>query len=114
LVLVGVALWSHPGVAGKINRFTDEDGTLHITNKGAEEPVKSGDAAVKTPLPEPAAPPAMRTGPNSGPPPPGGADGLIDREVRANQGGVAPPGVPPRPPQGPFNRRRMPSPQPVQ
>ena len=116
LVLVGVALWSHPGVAGKIDRFTDTDGTLHITNKGAEEPAKPGGAAVvKTPLPEPAAspvpgqpnpaPPGMR--PNTGPPPPGAAHGIINREGQANQGSAAPPGAPPRPPQGPLNRRRM-------
>lgn len=115
LVLVGVLLWSHPGVAGKIDRFTDKDGTLHITNKGEEEPIKPGGAeAAKTPLPEPAAPPAMRPGPNPGPPPPGAAHGIINREGQANQGSAAPPGAPPRPPQGPFNRRGMPPPQPVQ
>jgi hypothetical protein len=38
--LVVVVLWSLPALAAKIDRFTDQEGTLHITNAGKEEPIK--------------------------------------------------------------------------
>jgi hypothetical protein len=127
LALVSVALWSHPGVARKIDRFTDKDGTLHITNKEAEEPIKlepmahpqaptplpqatqKPAPAAKTPRPQRLAPPAPGL-----PQSPGDSKEAAEREVQANQGGAAPPGAPPRPPHGSFNRHRMPPPQPVQ
>jgi hypothetical protein len=138
LVLVGVALWSHPGVAGKIDRFTDKEGTLHISNKDAGEPIKlSEPPETKPPAPTAAPPasparsvpqhgrlapivpgtpdpdyPATGTEPHNETQPPG--DEAIERGVQANQGLAAPPGAPPRLPQGPFNRRRKPPPQPEQ
>ena len=125
LALVGVALWSHPGVAAKIDRFTDKDGTLHISNKEAEEPIKTGPVAHPqgpTPLPQatqnpsPAATTPLPPGrPNPGaPPPPANPNVTAGPGVQANQGGPAPPGAPHRPPFGRFNRSRQPVPPAVQ
>jgi len=132
LALVGVALWSHPGVAGKIDRFTDKDGTLHITNKEAEESVKLEPMAhpqEPTPLPQATqkpAPAATTPQPHRPAPPvqgqpapgvpksPGDSNEAAAGGVQANQGGAAPPGAPHRPPFGPFNRNRVPGPPPGQ
>lgn len=46
VALLGVALLSPPGVAAKIDRFQDDQGTLHITNHG-ETPVDKSVAETK-------------------------------------------------------------------
>jgi len=75
VALVGVALLSPSGVAAKIDRFHDKEGTLHISNTG-EEPVKGGAAApmppgTPPPLPRPVPPPPPQPPPEQVTPPPG-------------------------------------------
>jgi len=71
VALVGLVLFLSPsGVAAKIERFKDNEGTLHISNTG-EVPVKPGGAttpsppSTPTPPPRPVPPPPMPV-----PPPP--------------------------------------------
>ena len=40
--LIGVVLWSPPEVSAKVGRFTDKEGTLHISNDSPAEPGKPG------------------------------------------------------------------------
>ena len=56
LAFLGVALWNYPGMAAKIERFTDPAGTLHISNFKEGEPAKPG--GVPTPA-QPGQPPAF-------------------------------------------------------
>jgi hypothetical protein len=56
VAVVGLVLFLSPsGVAAKIERFKDNEGTLHISNTG-EEPVKPGGATTPK-LPSPPTPP---------------------------------------------------------
>ena len=41
VVLLGLGLWVHPGAAGKIQQFKDDQGTLHINNAGQEGAAKA-------------------------------------------------------------------------
>jgi hypothetical protein len=54
--LIGVLLWSPPGISAKVERFTDKEGTLHISNEAPAEPGKPGGvqapAPVETPPPQ--------------------------------------------------------------
>ncbi len=43
-LFLGVVLMSRPGVAAKIERFQDDQGTLHISNAAEGEPTKPGAA----------------------------------------------------------------------
>ena len=69
LACLGVALWINPGMASKIERFTDPAGTLHISNFKEGEPGKPGTATPALPgqpqaFPQavPAVPPEMEGG----------------------------------------------------
>ena len=68
LALLGVFWWIHPGMAAKINRVTDKDGTVHISNEGATEPGKPGGTSGPTPIGT--LPPQQVFSPPSPPPPP--------------------------------------------
>ena len=70
VALVGMALFLSPsGVAAKIERSTDKEGTLHISNTG-EEPVKPGGATTpKLPSPPPPQPNPPAPQPMPAPPP---------------------------------------------
>jgi hypothetical protein len=50
LALLAVFGWIHSGLAAKINRVTDKDGTVHISNEAATEPGKPGGASGPTPI----------------------------------------------------------------
>jgi len=72
-----MAFWSHPGMSAKIERYTDSEGTVHITNAGEAEPGKPGTPAPPTPIgtlpPQqifPSGPPPPRPGTVKPPPPP--------------------------------------------
>ena len=66
VALVGMALFLSPsGVAAKIERSTDKEGTLHISNT-AEVPGKPGGATT----PNPPSPPTLAPAPQPGSPPP--------------------------------------------
>ena len=73
--LIGVVLWSQPGIGAKIDRFTDQEGTLHISNESQAEPGKPGvqaPAPLGTSLPQifpPARPPALVPPPEAMPSP---------------------------------------------
>ncbi|MCX5892383.1 MAG: hypothetical protein NTW80_05305 [Deltaproteobacteria bacterium] len=75
LALVGVVLWSQPGVNAKIEHFTDKEGTVHISNNAAEaEPGKpdwTPSRGRMTPPPQifPAAPAGPVPQPQIVPPP---------------------------------------------
>jgi len=67
VALVGIVLFLSPsGVAAKIERFKDSEGTLHISNAG-EEPVKPGGATTPSP---PSLPPGAAPAPLPRPVPP--------------------------------------------
>lgn len=72
VALVGIVLFLSPsGVAAKIERFKDKEGTLHISNTG-DLPVKPGGATTPSPpsTPTPTAAPAPLPLPRPVPPPP--------------------------------------------
>jgi len=50
LALFGVVLGSQPAMSAKIERFTDKEGTVHISNAGEAEPGKPGVAPPATPI----------------------------------------------------------------
>jgi len=66
IILASMAMFAHPAAAGTIQRFTDSQGVIRITNLGgasqsapapaAPEPAASQPQAVKTESPSPAAP----------------------------------------------------------
>ncbi len=62
--LIGVVLWSPPGISAKVERFTDKEGTLHISNEAPAEPGKPGGvqapAPIGTPPPQIFPPPTPR------------------------------------------------------
>jgi len=70
VALVGMALFLSPaGVAAKIERSKDNEGTLHISNT-AEVPVKPGGATTPAPTATPAPAPRPVPPPLPVPPPP--------------------------------------------
>ena len=98
--LIGVVLWSQPGISAKIDRFTDKEGTLHISNESTAEPVKPGGAQTPAPIGTPPPqifPPA--TLPAPAPPPPAPPPPMEPPEMSGNgarspapeSGGEAPP-----------------------
>ena len=116
VALLGVALWSHPGVAAKIDRFQDDQGTLHITNHGETPADKSGtgakpvrrrlskaEAFSREGLPVPPPPPqALETPPPGAvPPPPQEEAALPEPAAPPSRARLAPLVKPPPPPPGP-------------
>ena len=48
--LIGIVLWSPPGISAKVERFTDKEGTLHISNEAPAEPGKPGGVQAPAPI----------------------------------------------------------------
>ena len=48
--LIVVFLWSPPGISAKVARFTDKEGTLHISNEAPAEPGKPGGVQAPAPI----------------------------------------------------------------
>lgn len=98
VALVGIALfWGHSGVAAKIERFKDNEGTLHISNTG-EAPDKPGGATTPNLPSAPTAqpmPPGPRPVPIPPPPEPVAPPPSVDP-------GAAPPVMEPEPNQQQF------------
>lgn len=65
--LIGVVLWSQPGISAKVELFTDKEGTLHISNESQAEPGKPG--GVQAPAPIGTAPPPQIIPPSTPPSP---------------------------------------------
>lgn len=93
-MLAGLLLLALPAAAGKIQRFTDEEGTLHITDSESGEQAKPGPGAapiVRRPgsfpgpgvQPSPPAPPetpAVQPSPPPEPEPPEEGEGPDEPE----------------------------------
>lgn len=92
VALVGIALFlGHSGVAAKIERFKDKEGTLHISNTG-ELPIKPGGATTPNSASTPAPTPAPTAAPAPQPTPP--APRLVPVPPPPEQVAPPPPGDP--------------------
>ena len=92
--LIGIVLWNPPGISAKVARFTDQEGTLHISNEAPPEPGKPGGVQAPAHTRDAAAAAVSTTHKSAGP------------SASGNTAGAPGNAWPPGPATGPGERRR--------